>query len=131
MVCLETTLLIDALRGKEEARQLLDSIDRSSDMATIASPSIMELISGAILNPKVREEKEKVIEFLSSFVVLDLDKESAILAGEIEADLGKRGETIEPEDIMIGAIALHNGETLVTRNKKHFDRIQGLEIESY
>ena len=131
MVCLETTLLVDALRGKEDARQLLEKLDDGSEAVTIASPSIVELISGALLNPKIKDEKDKVIEFLSSFIVLNLDKEGAILAGDVEAELTKRGELIEIEDIMIAAIAIHNKEKLITRNKKHFEKIKGLEIESY
>ncbi len=131
MVCLETTLLVDALHGKGEARQLLEKLDKGSEAITIASPSIVELISGALLNPKVKDEKNRVIEFLSSFIVLDLDRESAILAGDIEAELTKRGELIEIEDIMIASIAIHNKEKLITRNSKHFERIKGLEVEGY
>ena len=131
MVCLETTLLVDALRGKEDARRLLEKLDDGSEAVTIASLSIVEFISGALLNPKIKDEKDKVIEFLSSFIVLNLDKEGAILAGDVEAELTKRGELIEIEDIMIAAIAIHNKEKLITRNKKHFERIKGLEIESY
>lgn len=131
MVCLETTLLVDALRGKEVARQLLEKLDKGSEAVTIASPSIVELISGALLNPKVKEEKNKVIEFLSSFIVLDLDRESAILAGDIEAELTKTGQLIEIDDIMIAAIAINNKEKLITRNAKHFERIKELEVEGY
>lgn len=131
MVCLETTFIVDLLRGKKETKELAEFLDSSSEAKIIASPSIMEVISGAILNPKMKDEKERVIKFLSSFVILGLDKESSILAGEIEADLIKKGQIIEIEDIMIGAIAKVNNETLLTRNKKHFERIPGLKIESY
>ena len=131
MVCLETTLLVDALRGKEVAKELLQNLDNGSEAVTIASPSIVELISGALLNPKIKEEKNKVIEFLSSFIVLDLDRESAILAGDIEAELTRTGQLIEIDDIMIAAIALHNKEKLITRNIKHFERIKELEVDGY
>ena len=98
---------------------------------TMTSPTIIELISGSILNPKIENEKEKVIGFVSSFITLDLDKDGAIKSGEIEAELIKKGEKIQTEDVMIGAIALHNNETLLTRNKKHFEKIKGLVVESY
>jgi len=32
---------------------------------------------------------------------------------------------------MIGAIVKQNHKKLLTRNKKHFERIKGLEMESY
>ena len=63
--------------------------------------------------------------------MLDLDKNSAILAAKIEADLRNNGEIIDVEDIMIAAISINNNETLVTRNKKHFERIKDLKIETY
>ena len=131
MVCLETSFLVDILRGKEQARQLLENLEKGRDALTIASPSIMELVNGAILNPKVKNEKDKVISFLSSFSVLTFDKDSSIMAGEIEADLTRRGQDIETEDIMIGAIAKQNGEKLITKNIKHFERIKGLEVQGY
>jgi len=64
-------------------------------------------------------------------LILPLNEESAIIAGEIGAQLVIQGETIDAVDIMIGAIAKHNNETLITRNKKHFEKIPGLKIESY
>ncbi len=131
MVCLETTLLVDILRGNEKAKETLEKIDKETDVKTIASPSIMELVSGAISKPKIKGEKDKVINFLDSFTIFDLDKESSILAGEIEAELSQKGEIIEPEDIMIAAIAINNNETLVTRNTRHFERIKGLKVLSY
>lgn len=131
MVCIETTILVDILRGKKEAKILLESLDKKNEVLTVAAPSVTELISGAILYPKVEKEKDKVIEFLSSFIILNLDMKSAILAGEIEAKLSKRGEMIEIDDVMIAAIAKSNNESLVTKNKKHFERIDGLRIETY
>jgi len=38
---------------------------------------------------------------------------------------------IDIEDIMIAAIAIVNGEKILTRNSKHFKRIEGLEVEEY
>lgn len=32
---------------------------------------------------------------------------------------------------MIAAISISNNETLITKNKKHFERIEGLKIETY
>jgi len=131
MVCLETTFAVDLLRGNKIAKEKLTFLESIGEKLTIASPTIAELISGAILNPKNKNERENVIGLISSFNVLSLDKDSAIKSGEIEAELIRRGEPIQTDDIMIGAIALQNNEALVTRNKKHFERIKGLKIEEY
>jgi len=130
MACLETTFLVDLIRGNEEAESIFNNLIEVGSSITIASPSLMEIISGASTNQK-RDEKKQIEEILSSITVLPLTKESAILAGEIDSELMIAGEPIGTTDIMIGAIAKHNNETLITRNKKHFEKIKGLKIESY
>ena len=133
MVCLDSSIVIDILRGKESVKAIENKFDSSNEEIFIPSPVIIELIRGIYLKDAIRniKEKEEINNFLYSFVVLDLNKESAIKAGEIEAELRNAGEMIDLEDIMIGAITLQNNETLITRNKKHFEKIRGLKIEGY
>ncbi len=52
-------------------------------------------------------------------------------AGKISGELISRGEEIDREDCIIGATALLNDEPVVTRNSDHFDRIEGLDVETY
>ncbi|MBI2056935.1 PIN domain-containing protein [Candidatus Pacearchaeota archaeon] len=117
MVCLETTFLIDFFRGNKEAIEKYKKIKESGKSLKVTAPSITEIISGASLNIK-NEEKEKAIEFFSNLEILELNKKSAILSGEVEAELILSGETIGIIDILIGSICLSNNETLLTRNKK-------------
>ena len=131
MVCLDTSFIIDVLRGNEVVKKLKDSIDIANEAISVATPTIMELVKGAYLSNKPDLEKQKILNFLSSLIALNLNKESAILAGEIEANLTQQGEIIELEDIMISAIVIANEETLITRNKKHFDKIKNLKTLTY
>lgn len=134
MVCLDTSVLIDIIRGKFIPENI-KLIFESEASICIASPSLMELVRGLYLERNVKnilkDEPAKIKDILSSFEVLGLEKESAVLAGQIEAELENKGEIIDIEDIMIGAIARHNNETLITRNKKHFDKIKGLNVLGY
>ncbi len=130
MVCLDTSFVIDLFRANNAAKDYMSKLEANNEIVAMASPTIIELMSTANLNQN-KKEKEELMNFLSSIIILDLNKESAILAGEIEAHLIIAGEMIGTVDIMIGAIAKHNNETLITRNKKHFDKIPGLKIESY
>lgn len=63
--------------------------------------------------------------------VLPLATAEAKKAGDLIAFLEARGKLIEVEDILIGATALVNRLTTVTRNVRHFDRIEGLKVESW
>lgn len=131
MVCFDTTFLIDLLRGKNGLDLLSRKFDYGSETISIASPSIIEIVRGLKFGNVNENESEKVNKLISSMNVLNLDKDSAILAGKIEANLIKKGEIIDLEDIMIGAIAIMNNETLITRNVKHFSKIKDLNIQSY
>ena len=135
MVCLDSSFVIDIIKGVNEAVSRRQEIDSSNEEISIATPAIKEVMLGLYLNRtqkySSKEERGNVEELINSLIALDFDKESAILAAKIQAELENRGEIIDIEDIMIGAIARHNNETLITRNKKHFEKIPGLKIESY
>ena len=52
-------------------------------------------------------------------------------AGKISGTLISRGEEIDREDWLIGATALLTDEPVVTRTSDHFERINGLRVETY
>lgn len=130
MTCLETTFIIDLLRGKEEIKNFKDELDKSEIFLSVASPTIMEIWSGALRSRLSLKEKEKINELLSSLVVLSLEEKSAKEAGEIEAELLKSGASVDIEDVMIAGICRANGEKIVTRDQ-HYTRISGLKIMKY
>lgn len=133
MVCLDTTFLIDVIKGKTQVDALEDDLNRGE--IYVASPSLIELFKGIYLKRNLKhvteDEVNQIKGIVSSFNILDLDAESAILAGNIEADLMNQGQLIDLEDIMIAAIAMYHNEILVTRNLKHFQRVKGLKIQGY
>ncbi len=47
---------------------------------------------------------------------------------EIRALLRRRGELISDFDILLGATALHHDLTVLTYNKRHFERIPDLKL---
>lgn len=130
MTCLETTFIIDLLRGKEEIKNFKDELDKSEIFLSVASPTIMEIWMGALMSKLSLKEKEKINELLSSLVVLSLEEKSAKEAGEIEAELLKSGAAVDIEDVMIAGICRANGEKIVTRDQDYM-RISGLKIMKY
>lgn len=130
MACLDTTFLVDLLRGKKEVSSLKDELSKSESILAVASPSIMELWLGACQAQASVQEKEKINQLLLSLEILDLDEKSAKEAGEIEAGLFVKRQIIETEDIMIAAIAKIHGEKVVTRDN-HYTKIDGLKVLKY
>ena len=77
----------------------------------------------------------KSMEFevlLNKLTVLPLDHKAAIKAGQISGDLIKKGRMIDDIDCLTAGIILTNGcDTIITRNAKDFNRLEGLKVEGY
>ena len=71
----------------------------------------------------------KAREFLKAFVLLTADHESARLWGQLSAEL--KSNTIGDLDLLIASVALSNKQVLITRNKRHFERVSGLQVEGW
>jgi tRNA(fMet)-specific endonuclease VapC len=132
MVCLDTTYIIDVIKGKVSIEKL-DKLETGT--ISIAAPTIVEVIRGLHIKSTQfnikHDEEEKIENILNSLNVLQLNKNSAKTAGKLHAKLINKGEDIGIIDIMISAICIENDETLITRNVKHFEKIPDLKIEAY
>ena len=131
MTCLDTSFIIDVLRGNPEINKIEKALEVSSKPVNVTTVTIMEVSRGIHLSNFPEIEKIKVHKLLSSLNILNFDKEAAFIAGEIETGLIRKGEKIDLEDIMTAAIVINNNETLLTRNTKHFSRINNLKLEAY
>lgn len=127
MFCLETTFLIDLLRGRDEALKFYAKI-RDSKLYT-TSISAWGLLRGPKLIGK-EKEFEVAVELLESLDVLPFSFNSAKIAVEIEKDLREKGMEVNLIDVIIAAVAMEHSLKLVTRDE-HFSRIKGLEVERY
>jgi tRNA(fMet)-specific endonuclease VapC len=128
MKCLDTNILIDILRNKHDAGQIVRQLDIESRNAT-TTVSALELFYGANHSKNKANNVENVRSLLQKLEVLPLTLGASELAGELMADLAQKGEIIEYRDAMIAGIVLELGITLVTRNKKHFVRIPRIKLE--
>ena len=125
---LDTSFVIDFLKGRKNAVEKMISITENQIHFAIAAPTLAEISSGLVYADN--DKKEKAMDFLKSQIVLPLDESSAIIAGEIDGKLAKRGLKIEMMDSLIAGIAISNNEPIVTRDS-HFERIEGLKTEKY
>ncbi len=130
MVVLDTSFLVDILRNAPRAVELLVEIEGKEPAFLVAAPTIMELWEGA-LDSKVQEkEKARVDALLASVNVLHLDVRAAKRAAELDFELSAKGTPLELSDIMIAAIAMANGETVVTKDSD-YARVPGLKVLKY
>lgn len=127
---LDTTAIIDILKGNPAIDKKLDDIEEHNIPTFITSISIFEIWQGSA-DIENKRELHKIHELLESLGAFLFDIPSAQEAGAIHSFLKKREMVIEPEDSMIAGIAKHRQESLLTRNTKHFGRISGLDVQTY
>ncbi|OGM23183.1 hypothetical protein A2961_03565 [Candidatus Woesebacteria bacterium RIFCSPLOWO2_01_FULL_39_21] len=121
----ETSVIAGFLRGNKKAYGLVANIDE----LTGSYVSLSELYEGVYRVSDWHKEEESVLKFFSQLSeVYGVDKDISKQFGRIRADLKKKGKVIEDMDIFMAATCMANGLTMITLNKKHFERVPGLEI---
>lgn len=78
-------------------------------------------------------EKQMAIflEFASQNNIVPLTESSVALSAELYATLRAQGTPVDDIDLLIAGVAMLNDWTLVTHNRKHFSRIEGLRVEDW
>ncbi len=91
-----------------------------------------ELYRGAFLHPKTDKKIAEIEELKDLLIVLDMRIESAKYYGKIYAELKNKGKMAKDRDILIASIFLSFGERkIITRDKKHFNEIEEIEVITY
>ena len=120
---LDTTVLIDYLRGHAEVRARLHALAEQQHELAVCAISVAEVFAG------LREEdREATALFLSTLAYFDLPFDTASVSGELQYTFARRGQTLKLTDVLIGASALARDAILVTDNVKDFP-LPGLQVE--
>lgn len=127
-MCLDTDVLIDHLRGSEEAVRRIRDLEASGAILSTTAINAFELYYGAEKTGRREENRGAVERLLERLVLYDFTKRAAGVAGEILAGLEAEGRPIGFRDAFIGATAVVNDSALFTRNVSHFEAIAGLKL---
>jgi predicted nucleic acid-binding protein len=130
MVVLDTDILVAFLRNDNEAVNFIGSLQKKNMKISTTTISAFELFEGALISSR-EENIEKAELLLKSMGSYNFNGPASWKAAEISSELLKKGEPLDFQDIAIAAIAIINGESLTTRNVKHFSRIKGLKVEKW
>ena len=130
MICIDSSCIIDFLNGVENAKNIINKY-----LAEIATTEInvFEIFLGIYQQKKVNTQEETAAEaFFNEIVVLSYGIECGRNSARLLANLKKNGREIEQNDCHIASIMAINGcNKIITNNKKHFERINGIHIISY
>ncbi|MEE8429620.1 MAG: PIN domain-containing protein [Candidatus Desulfatibia sp.] len=121
-VLLDTSIWIDALRGKTPNIVALTQGLLNDDRALTCGPVIFEIKRG-LRSP----ERKKILPLFDALIRLSFDEAMWDAAGDLDASLRKKGVTIPPMDVLIAQICLHHKVALFTLDE-HFRLVPGLQV---
>jgi predicted nucleic acid-binding protein len=125
-VLLDTTAVIDLLRGAPGATTRLSALEAAGDLPHVCAITAEEVSTG--LRPREREAASRMFEGLG---VAPLGVSEGRLAGWWRREHRSKGRALAQADALIAAAAVSIGARLVTGNPKDFERIPGLAVEHW
>jgi predicted nucleic acid-binding protein len=96
----------------------------------ISAVAYAELRYGVMRSVNPQKEREKLKGFVDDFLIeiIPITAEIAEEYAQVKRDVEKGGSTLDDFDLLIGATAKTKNAVLLTDNKKHFKRVEGLKI---
>ncbi len=131
MVCLDTDILVGALRNDADAHKKIAAYVECGIELSTTPISACELYNGAFRSQRREENMDSVSNLLENMTLLDFNHACAQKSGELAVNLAANGTPIGVNDTYIAAIAASHQQILVTRNTKHFKHIPELRIENW
>ncbi len=122
----DTTWIIEYLRGNQEIVQSLDSY-RDEGLA-VAIISVAELYEGVYRSSDPSGNENRLSDFLSGVIVLGIDEDVCRVFGRERARLRQVGMGVGDMDLLIAAVALRDGLTVLTRDND-FLRVENLNTQ--
>ncbi len=132
---LDTTACIDYLNGESSIKEAFELTNYN---LYITSISVYEIFIGLEKTRRKKSEKRykelynRWKEFCSTITIISLGIKEAEKAAEIYDKLELKGIIIDDYDILIAGIMINNGiKKILTRNIKHFEKIEAIEAIGY
>lgn len=136
LLSLDTSFLIDFLSGDLDAIEKMRRIEGEGNMLAVSSIVVYELLvlSAGDRAPEKIQKAINTIEMILSRIgtIWSLDQEAARLAAEIQRTQMLKGKPVSVRDLFISATTIMNGcRTIITRNPRDFELVDGLKVEQY
>lgn len=123
VVLLDTSILIDYYRKTDKENSVWIGLVRKGYRFVISTVTKYEIYSGA--TPSQLSFWDSI---MSAVEIISLDELSVDMAVSINAGLKRKRKQIDIADLFIAATALAHSFPVATLNRKHFERIDKLDI---
>lgn len=126
---LDTNICIFVIKGRGPG--LAERFAREEAHLCMSSVTLAELSHGVEKSAAPGRNRQALAAFTARLAVVDFDAEAAAACGVVRATLERAGAPIGPYDTMIAAHALSRNLSVVTDNRREFDRVPGLRVEDW
>jgi tRNA(fMet)-specific endonuclease VapC len=123
MMIADSDVLIDYLRGRGEWADRI-AIELGSRSFATTAIAAFELRSG-VRTPRQARDVETLLDAMT---ILPFGPEEAAAAAEARLKVEAKGQPIGMADYLIAGTCIAAGGVLLTRNRKHFERVPGLKL---
>lgn len=131
-------MILDTSFVEDVARERSAAVERARTLAAEGIPeclsamTLYELYWGIGYVDSPEDERDRVDAVLETKEVYRVTPEIARKAGRIAGTLARQGTPLnDPGDEIVGATGVVHDEPVLTANVGHFDRIPGLQVETY
>lgn len=125
---IDTDWTIHYLSGRQPIIERLQALQPAGLALSIIS--LAELYEGVLYSTDPQANERALQDFLTVVDVVGIDRDTARRFGQERGRLRAAGLLIADADLLIGSTALTYGLILLTNNRRHFERLEGLLIES-
>ena len=125
---LDTNICVFILRQKYGVGERM--LQAGVSNCFISELTYAELLYGAECSDNPEKNKALIDRFLSRIRVIPI-KEAIPLFAKEKARLRKGGTLVEDFDLLIGTTAVKEGLTIVTENTRHFQNIDGIQLDNW
>lgn len=123
---IDSDWVADYLKGRPNAVTFLDGLYVSG--LAISIVTYAEIYEGIYYGRDPRGNENAFLRLLEGVRVLGITRPVARKFAAVRGELRGRGQILSQPDLLIAATAIHRGLELVTRNRRHFERIGGLKL---
>jgi tRNA(fMet)-specific endonuclease VapC len=136
MPCLDTTVFLDlsGRSGKKmeaRARAAIQEHRDADQSHTTTRFNLAELLFGVEGANDPVAERQRIDDLMQDVQLLEFEDAATLQFAKIANFLRKIGRPKESMDLLIAAVAMANGEPLLTRNPRDFADIPGLVVIAY
>ena len=123
---IDSDFLADYLKGRTPAIEVLGRL-RVEGLA-VSVITLGEVYEGIYFGNNPRGNERGLTQLLRRVTILPVTEQIDRRYARIRGELRQRGQLIGDPDLLIAATALHHDLTLLTRNRRDFERVPALGL---